>query len=238
MPALSLMGAQFGYGRSQVPTIIKTNLLLYLDAANKSSYPGTGTTWTDLSANANNATSLTGTIYSASNGGYLSFDGSTGSGSLVSSKYNQIYSGKTVFIAGNLTSITAASYRAMLGSSTGNRNFNFYMYSPASNRYQLHFSAGSAGTLSSDITYTPGNWFTAAVTHETNGTVRYYLNGQLVNSDSQTFFQYLSPSTEFIGRADNFWNGPLSVICVYKSALCAAEILNNHNAVRGRYELT
>lgn len=237
MPTLSLVAAQFGYGRSQVPTIIKTNLLLYLDAANKSSYSGSGTTWTDLSTNANNATSLTGVTYSASNGGYLSFDGSTGSGSLVASKYNQTYSGKTVFIAGNLTSITASSYRAMIGSSTGNRNFNFYMYSPASNRYQLHFSAGGVGTLSSDITYTPGNWFTAAVTHETNGTVRYYVNGNLVNSDSQTFYQYLSPSTEFIGRADNFWNGPLSVICVYKSALSAAEILNNHNAVRGRYGL-
>lgn len=235
MPALSLMASQFGYGRSQVPTIIETNLLLYLDAGNKSSYPGTGTTWTDLSTNANNATSLTGVTYSASNGGYLTFDGSTGSGSLVSSKYNQTYTGKTIFVVGNLTSIATTTYRAMLGSSTGNRNFNFYMYSPASNRYQLHFSAGSTGTLSSDITYTPGNWFTAAVTHETNGTVRYYLNGKLVNSDSQTFFQYLSPSTEFIGRADNFWNGPLSVICVYKAALSAAEILNNHNAVRGRY---
>ncbi len=212
-------------------------MLLYLDAGNAASYPGSGTTWTDLSTNANNATSLTGVTYSSSNGGYLSFNGSTGSGSLVASKYNQTYTGKTIFIVGNLTSIAAGNYRAMIGSSSGNRNFNLYMYSPALNRYQLHFSSGGTGTISSDVTYSQNNWFTAAVTHQTNGTVTYYFNGKLVNTDSQTFYQYLSPTTEHVGRADNFWNGPLSVICVYKVALSAAEILNNHNAVRGRYGL-
>ncbi len=238
MPIASLSSAIYGYGRTSAPQIITTNLLLYLDAGNSASYPGSGTTWTDLSSNANNATSLTGVTYSSANRGYLSFNGSSGSGSLTSSKYNQTYTGKTVFIAGNLTSITAANYRAMIGSSVDSRNFNFYMYSPASNRYQFHFSSGGAGTLSSDLNYTPGNWFTAAVTHETNGTVSYYLNGKLVNTSTQTFFQYLSPSTEFVGRADNFWNGPLAVVCVYKAALTATEILNNHNAVRGRYGLS
>ncbi len=232
-----MASAALGFGRSQRSTITTTNMLLYLDAGNTASYSGSGTTWTDLSTNANNATSLTGVTYSPNNGGYLSFNGSTGSGSLVASKYNQTYTGKTIFIVGNLTSIAATTYRAMIGSSSGNRNFNLYMYSPASNRYQLHFSSGGTGTISSDVTYTPGNWFTAAVTHETNGTVRYYFNGKLVNTDSQTFYQYLSPSTEHIGRADNFWNGPLSVICVYKTALSATDILNNHNAVRGRYGL-
>ncbi len=238
MPFVSSLSSQFGYGISPQKTIInQSNLLLYLDAANRSSYPGSGTTWTDISSNANNATSLTGVTYSSNNGGYLTFNGS-GSGSLVSSKYNTTYTGKTIFVAGNLTSIAAGTYRAMLGSSDGNRNFNMYMYSPASNRYQIHYSAGGTGTISSDLTYTPGNWFTAAITHTQAGTVTHYLNGAIVNSQTGiTFSQYLSPSTEFIGRADNFWLGALSVIAVYKSALTAAEILQNHNAVRGRYGL-
>ena len=238
MPLLSSLGGQYGYGRPFNNTpIVTTNLLLYLDSGNSQSYPGSGTTWTDLSINANNATSLTGFTYSSANSGSISFDGSTGSGSLVANKYNTSYTGKTIFVAGKLTGITTGSFRAMLGSGAGNRNFNFYMYSPSSGVYQLHFSAGGTGTISTNIPYTPGNWFTAAVTQASNGTTTYYFNGNSFYTTSQTFTQYLSGSTEFVGRADNFWYGPLPVICVYKSALTAADILNNHKSVASRYGL-
>jgi hypothetical protein len=190
-----------------------------------------------LSPNANNATGLTGTTYSSLNGGYLSFNGTTGSGSLVASKYNTTYTGKTVFVAGKLTSIDSGSFRAFLGASAGSRNFNFYMYNPSGSTYQLHYSAGGFGGFSGNLSYTPGNWFTAAVTQATDGTTIYYLNGQQVTQNTVSFSQFLSGSTEHVGRADNFWNGPLSVVCVYKTALTAAQILANHNAVRGRYGL-
>ncbi len=237
---MGLASGSLGYGRGTAPTaasINTSNLLLYLDAANPASYPGSGTTWTDLSANANNATSLTGVTYSSSNGGYLAFNGTSGSGSLVASKYNTTYTGKTIFVAANLTAITATTYRAFLGDSAGNRNFNMYMYSPSANTYQLHFSAGGSGGLSANLPYTAGNWFTAAITQATDGTLKYFFNGQLVNQQSSTFVQYQSGTTEWVGRADNYWNGPLSVVCVYKAALTDAQILANHNAVRGRYGL-
>ena len=227
----------FGKATANNSTLTTTNMLLYLDAGKTASYPGTGTTWTDLSPNANNATNLTGTTYSSLNGGYLSFNGA-GSGSLDANKYNTTYTGKTIFVAGNLTSIVTGTYRAFLGASAGNRNFNFYMYSPTNNTYQLHFSAGGGGLLSNNLTYTPGNWFTAAFTQAANGTSIFYFNGQPVNQDTTGFSQYLSPSTEHVGRADNFWNGPLSVVCVYSAALTATQILGNHNSVRGRYGLT
>jgi hypothetical protein len=235
MPFVGSVEGKMAFGRA-TSGFVTTDMLLYLDAGNRSSYPGTGTTWTDLSPNANNATSLTGTTYSSLNGGYLSFNGA-GSGSLVANKYNTTYTGKTIFVAGNLTSIGAGTYRAFLGASAGNRNFNFYMYSPSANTYQLHFSAGTGGLLSNNLTYTPGNWFTAAFTQATNGTSVFYLNGQPINQDSTAFSQFLSGSTENVGRADNFWNGPLPIICVYKTALTAAQILANHNSVRGRYGL-
>jgi len=239
MPFITSLSSQFGYGQTSKQSIVNpNNLLLYLDAGNRRSYPGSGTTWTDLSANTNNATALTGVTYNSANGGYLTFNGA-GSGSLVSSKYNTTYTGKTIFVAGNLTSIATGAYRAMLGASAGSRNFNTYMYSPASNRYQIHYSAGGQGGFSSDLSYTPGNWFTTAVTHTTGGTVSYYFNGSLVNTATGvTFSQYSSPSTELVGAADNYWLGPLSVIAVYKTALSAAEILANHNALKGRYGLS
>ena len=225
------------FGRATATSIpVSPDMLLYLDAGNRTSYPGTGTTWTDLSPNRNDATSLNGVTYSSSNGGSLSFNGA-GSGTLDANKYNATYTGKTVFVAGNLTSITTGTFRAFLGASAGSRNFNLYMYSPSSGVYQLHYSAGGVGGFSGNLSYTPGNWFTAAVTQATDQTTIYYFNGQQVSQDTMTFAQFLSGSTENVGRADNFWNGPLPILCVYKMALTSAQILANHNAVRGRYGL-
>ena len=239
MPFVGSVEGKVAFGKATTTnnTLTTTNMLLYLDAGKTASYPGTGTTWTDLSPNANNATSLTGTTYSSLNGGYLSFNGTTGSGSLVANKYNTTYTGKTIFIAGNLTNIGVGAFRAFLGASAGNRNFNFYMYNPSGSTYQLHYSAGGFGGFSDNLSYTPGNWFTAAVTQATDGTTIYYLNGQQVSQTTMTFSQFLSGSTENVGRADNFWNGPLPIICVYSTALTATQILGNHNSVRGRYGL-
>ena len=56
-------------------SIVTNGLILNLDAGNASSYPGTGTTWTDLSGQNNNATLINGVGYSSLNGGIMTFDG-------------------------------------------------------------------------------------------------------------------------------------------------------------------
>jgi hypothetical protein len=49
-------------------------MVLYLDAGIASSYPGSGSTWYDLSGNGNHGT-INGATYSSSQGGILGFDG-------------------------------------------------------------------------------------------------------------------------------------------------------------------
>jgi len=58
------------------PRIVSNGLVLCLDAANPSSYPGTGTSWNDLSGNDNNSTLFNGVGYNTANKGSLIFDGS------------------------------------------------------------------------------------------------------------------------------------------------------------------
>ena len=58
------------------PSIITQGLVLALDAADRNSYPGTGTAWTDLSGNGNNGTLTNGPTYNSANGGSIVFDGS------------------------------------------------------------------------------------------------------------------------------------------------------------------
>ena len=55
------------------PNVVTDGLVLYLDAGNVKSYPGTGTVWSDLSGDGNNGDLINGITYSSGN---LLFDGS------------------------------------------------------------------------------------------------------------------------------------------------------------------
>ena len=60
------------------PDIVTDNLVLCLDAGDRKSYPGTGTTWTDRSGNAN-GTLINGPTFNSANSGSIVFDGSNDS---------------------------------------------------------------------------------------------------------------------------------------------------------------
>ena len=56
------------------PDIVTRGLVLALDAADKRSYPGSGTTWFDL-VNSYNGTLTNGLTFDSGNGGSIEFDG-------------------------------------------------------------------------------------------------------------------------------------------------------------------
>jgi len=217
-------------------TFNTASALLYIDIGKSASYSGGGTTFTDLSGNSNTGTSSGSPTYSSQYGGYVSLDGS-GSQYIgtSTSKYNQTYTGKTVFMVARLTGITAGTYRCLFGTAAGTRNFNTYIYSPSSGVYQIHYSANGLGGYSNNISLTLGQWFSVAVTHSLDGTVRYYFNGQSVGTNTGvTFSQWVSNGNENIGYADNYWNGDIAVCAVYGRALSANEIQQDTSAIAGR----
>jgi len=220
-------------------TFNSTGALLYLDAGNAASYSGSGTTWTDLSTNTNNAT-LTGSPAFTSSGAnsYFSFNGSgTQLASTATGKYNQTYTGKTVFIVARLTAITTGTYRCMFGTATGTRNFNTYIYSPSAGVYQIHYSTGGGGGVSNNLSITTNQWFVAAVT-QTASLITYYLNGQPVGTNTgQTLSQWSSNGNENVAYGDNYWYGDIPVVAVYGRALTSDQIQQNYNSLRGRYGL-
>lgn len=215
--------------------------LLYLDAGNTASYPGSGTTWTDLSGNTNNAT-LNGspTFTNAGVASYFSFNG-TGSqnATTASAKYVQTFTGKTVIIAARManSSFTAGQYRGIFGTAAGSRNFNTYMYSPSSGVFQLHYSANGGGAFSNNLPISYMQWFIIAVTQTTGGLVTYYCNGQPIGTNTGvTFAQYVnSGNTENIAVTDNYWYGDIGFTAVYGRALNASEIQQNYNALSTKY---
>jgi hypothetical protein len=95
------------YVAPEIPaTLITTDLLLYLDADNPASYPGSGNgnTWYDLSANLNHGTLSTIAIANtASTPKKFTFDGTTGTNvSFNTAKFNVTYTGKTVMFAAKM----------------------------------------------------------------------------------------------------------------------------------------
>jgi hypothetical protein len=221
-----------------------TGALLYLDPGNSASYPGSGTTWTDLSGNNNTAT-LVGspTWTSAGTASYFSLNG-TGSqyASTVTGKYNQTYTGKTVMAAIRISASAWTpgldQYRGIFGTNTGQRNFNTYIHHDTSNNLQIHYSAGGFGGLSNNVSIPANTWVIVAVTQTTSGVLTFYFNGQAVGTvPGQTFSQYRSSSTENVGRLDNFWYGDIGVTAVYGRALTADEIKQNYNALALDYGL-
>ena len=62
-------------GLSHSPRIVTDGLVFCVDAANKRSYPGAGTAWTDLTANKNNGTLQNGIAFSTDKAGIFTFDG-------------------------------------------------------------------------------------------------------------------------------------------------------------------
>jgi hypothetical protein len=55
--------------------VVQSGLVLNLDAGASTSYPGSGTTWTNLVGGGNNGTLTNGPTYSSANGGSIVFDG-------------------------------------------------------------------------------------------------------------------------------------------------------------------
>jgi len=215
--------------------------LLYLDAGNIASYSGSGANWYDLSGNGNNF-GLSNASYSSSAGGYFNYTGGgLQSATASSSGFNQPYTGKTVIVAANMNaSFGTNQYRNLFGCATGTRNFNFYVYSPSAGVYQLHFSTGVGGTVSVNLPITTGQWFVAAATQTLDGTIQYYLNGQPIatsGTNSVTFSQWTTNSGEFVGKADNYWYGFISVVAVYGRALNGDEMQQNFNSLRNRYSI-
>jgi hypothetical protein len=65
-----------GNGSVSITCFSNSGLVLHLDAGNPASYPGSGTTWIDLSGNGSHVT-LTSTTYNAAGGGSIAFNGTS-----------------------------------------------------------------------------------------------------------------------------------------------------------------
>jgi hypothetical protein len=227
-------------------SFINSGALLYLDAGQTASYPGTGTTWTDLSTYQNNATLTNSpTFTSAGAASYFSFNGSNQYAPVTTSIMNVTYTGKTTMFAIRTVNANTGNgiYRNLFGGSGNARNFNTYMYHVSGSTWQMQFSTGPnspwAGPISASFTVTDNQWIVVAVTQTTGGVVTYYVNGQQIGTPATgvTFTQFINSGIEAVARSDNYWRGDMGVCAVYGRTLTAEEIQQSYNSMELRYGL-
>jgi len=229
-----------------VSPIVTSGLRLHLDAGNAASYSGSGTTWTDLSTNTNNATLVGSPVFtSAGTGSYFTFPNNSGKyATTPHTKYSGTYTGKTTFFVARMDAGIADGYHGIFGTNITGRTFNTYIYKLPGPVYQVHASFGSTPTngWSDNLTLTAGQWFTFGATQAANGDMTFYFNGQAVGVTTELTFTNTYSSgtdTQLIGKADDgtLWHGDVAVATVYDRTLSGAEMLQNHNAIVGRYGL-
>ena len=233
--------------------IIRRGLVLYLDAGNRASYPGTGTTWTDLSGVSNNSTLRNSPSFNGDNRGSLVFNGNNDSEiNNFSSDSNHAMS---ICCWVNPSSLTEGSF----GGVFLNWIINKRQQESIANSWQLVATNSKisfdAGTSSNTLITPSGNdqrsagvytlqlntWqFISISTSGVNGGfLNTYYNGELNFSGSLTGDRGINTqkvSIAVAGWVDQLrWFGKISQIYMYNRALTAQEIKQNFNADRRRY---
>lgn len=214
---------------SRGPSIVKDGLVLYLDAANQKSYPGSGTTWGDLSGNGNNGTLVNGPTFDSGNVGSIVFDGVDDSVELSTA----------VSLPGAFTLSCwfikdTDSERSFLGKSASNEKILFL------GNNNIFFRMVNGGASSNfNINYTTtlnGKWNFLTAIRSSLGVVKSSLNGELVVAGS-TLTGTFSPSTIVKNNDGQYWDGKLVNNLIYNRELTAQEIQQNYNATKSRFGL-
>jgi len=209
---------------------VSNNLVLHIDAANASSYSGSGSTWTDLSGN-NNHITLAG-AYAYNQFGAITFNGSGwgyNNGDILSkTSYT-----KQVWLKFNSFSFPN---NIISGGNTGMHAFWLSGSNPG------NLQAGHNGAWSQIVDNTAlstGVWYNVAVTFNSSTGWVLYLNGQqkMTSSNLITFTGTGNIQLASYGGAANFFSGDIAHALVYNRSLSASEILQNFNNLKYRFGL-
>ena len=227
------------------PRIIKNGLVFAVDAADKNSYKGSGTTWRDLSGNEYNGTLTNGPTFSNTNGGNIVFDGTN---DYVGINYNANL---------NPSTNVSVSVWARLTISDSNIRNPIELSASADELYWIFLRADLSpkrwgwGVRQSNNTYaeTTSNatnpaintWYNLTlVANSSTGLVSLYINGILDGSIAYNgTLKQNAAATLSLGRDPGanrrFWQGNIANAQIYNRALTAAEILQNYNATKTRF---
>jgi hypothetical protein len=218
------------------PRIVTDGLVLHLDAGNRKSYPGAGTSWYDLGKHKNNLTFNSSSFTYAS--GYIS---TTKTGA-----YPSIASNSSISLSNEIT--IEAIIRPTNLNSTWNIIASKWFGGTSS---EWHWSLKSSGGYKQNL-YTTGAsdkygtkvfsnnvWYVTGFTLSSAGLLTFYTNGiietthsSITMSSSNAYFCLSDARASIYG-----FNGDYGTFKMYNRCLSQSEILQNFYATRERFGL-
>jgi hypothetical protein len=237
-------------GLAHSPSLVLPGLTLCLDAGNPKSYPGSGTTWTDLSGRGNTGTLTNGPTYNSANGGSIVFDG-VNDYALVTNPttlQNQNFTISTWVNPGtqNNAIISIIDFEHAVGNgwvlqsedATTNRYYYFAWYDGT----QFQPTGAGGFGVGKGIQITTSVW--QNIVYSKSGTsLLGYINGNQVytGTASNSNVNYLSNRNLQIGSGTGggarFLTGRIPQASIYNRALSASEVSQNFNALRSRFSI-
>jgi hypothetical protein len=243
------------------PKIVTDGLVLCLDAAISKSYPGSGTTWYDLSTSKINGTLTNGPVFNSANRGYFSFDG-TNDKVLISDVDIDYTADFTIscWVYAHSSTASDNTYRGFLKFGNDNESSDILTlikwrsgigngfvvdYNTGGDRYVITTNStlpnpnARAAYPGTDYVLT-GKW--SYLTVSISGTdLNLYINDQIYDTVS------LSGATRWSGIKDlhiggfvvsvynYYWKGDIPTTMIHDRALTSDEITQNFNATKGRF---
>ena len=219
------------------PSIVTDGLVLCLDAANTKSYPGSGTTWTDISGKGYDGTLTNGPTFSSNYGGNIVLDGSNDFVTGVHNSELNLRNDVTVECWFRRTGGTSNWVRILGKGNSSNRTYGLW-YHVNNNLFLYQRYGPSSINVMPTIPVVLNTWYHMVGTSSgSNHTL--YLNGVNVGTGSlsQTFHSSTDPYK--VGSFDGSYHhiGDVSNCRIYNRGLSEAEVKQNYNAHKGRFGL-
>ena len=218
------------------PSIVTSGLVLCVDAGNPRSYSGSGTAWQDATTSGFNYTLTNSPTYTSGTSGFFTFDGVN---EYATASNNTALDTQTPTV--EVWVRTNATTQAGFWFEKGQVNQQYALFQEGGLiQWRQQFSGVGITNLSTTTaTYmNTSSWYQVVGTFTTGSRIL-YINGVQVNSDTYSGTIATNTGGQWIGvyggAAGYYYNGSLSICRVYNRVLTASEVLQNFNAIRGRY---
>lgn len=229
-----------GYSFIGPRSIVTSGLTLHLDPGNASSYPGSGTTWFDLSGNDYDGTLTNAPIYSSTtNGGIFTFNGTdeyvdmNGYAGLNTGEVTyQIWVRDTAPTDGNNHQIIART-------NTNAGTFNILKRNTGLWGANLRLAADPGTQYNEDSTTSATtSWTNLAITYDgtdfrmyVNATQEATMTAAGAMDTSGTFVMNIARNTTNAA----YFPGDIGVVLIYNRGISGTEVTQNYNALSSRY---